>query len=132
MMVGGLHFEASDIRQMPLPIQEKVAMAMIPPAEKLKCDPRVFARCPYKGTCISLDKAEFPEGSDCEAFHKKVLTTSITNGDHIRAMNDMELAAFLHSITRACADRSCRSCPIGDQNCIVMLHWIRQPEKGWY
>lgn len=130
-MSGGLRFEAEDIRQMPVHMQEQVAMAMLPTLEKLKCDPRVFARCPYNGTCVSPDEAEFTAGSDCDVFNKRVLSTPVTNGDHIRTMSDMELAGFIHAATRACADRNCGACPIGDANCIVMLHWIRQPKAGW-
>lgn len=62
----------------------------------LKCDPRVFARCPYKGSCVSLEQAEFTEGSDCEKFNQKVLNAPVTNGDKIRMMNDTELARLLN------------------------------------
>ena len=61
----------------------------------LKCDPRVFARCPYKGSCVSLEHAEFTEGSDCDRFNQKVLNAPVTNGDRIRMMNDMELSKLL-------------------------------------
>lgn len=61
----------------------------------LKCDPRVFAQCPYKGSCGSYEHAEFPEGSDCDRFNQKILNTPVTNGDRIRMMNDAELARFL-------------------------------------
>lgn len=61
----------------------------------MKCDPRVFARCPYKGSCVSLEQAEFAEGSDCEKFNQKVLNAPVTNGDKIRMMNDTELARLL-------------------------------------
>lgn len=97
----------------------------------LKCDPRVFARCPYNKTCITPEQTEFAEGSDCDLFNQKVLSTPVTNGDYIRTMNDRELATFLHTITRACADRACSTCPIGEQNCTVMLMWVRRPEMGW-
>lgn len=96
-----------------------------------QCDPRVFARCPYQKSCVSLEHAKFLEGSDCDLFNQKVLNTPITNADHIRAMTNRELAVFLHTVTRACADRNCGSCPIGPQNCAVMLAWIKQPETGW-
>lgn len=97
----------------------------------LKCDPRVFTRCPYKKSCGSLEHANFEQGSDCDLFNQKVLNTPVTIADRIRGMEDMELAMFLHTITRACADRKCEECPIGENNCTVMLHWIRQPELEW-
>ena len=96
----------------------------------IKCDPRAFARCPYKKTCVSLEHAEFAQGSDCDIFNKKILEKPTTNADAIRGMSDRELADFLHTITRACADRACDSCPIGPQNCIVMLYWVKKPEGG--
>ena len=94
----------------------------------MKCDPRAFARCPYNATCGSPEQAEFAEGSDCYLFNKKVLENPVTNADKIRGMSDMELATFLHTATRACADHDCSSCPIGEQNCIVMLHWLKKSE----
>lgn len=94
----------------------------------LKCDPRAFARCPYNATCISADQAEFAENSDCFLFNKKILETPATNADKIRGMSDIELATFLYTATRACADNDCGSCSIGQQNCMVMLHWLRKPE----
>ena len=91
----------------------------------MKCDPRAFARCPYNKTCITPEQTEFEEGSDCFLFNKKVLSNAITNGDYLRGMSDMELASFLHTITRACADRNCAACPIGESNCTVMLYWVK-------
>lgn len=95
-----------------------------------KCDTRAFARCPYNKTCSPIKDAVFPEGSDCDLFNQKVLSKPITNADRIRGMNDRELATYLYTITRACADRNCGGCPIGPDNCIVMLHYLRQPEMG--
>lgn len=92
----------------------------------LKCDPRAFARCPYNKTCVCPEQAEFSEDSDCFLFNKKVLEAPITNADKIRGMSDLELSIFLHTITRACADHDCGSCPIGEMNCIVMLHWLKK------
>lgn len=94
----------------------------------MKCDPRAFARCPYKGSCVNLEEAEFAEGSDCDLFNKRILERPITNADKIRGMSDLELSFFLHNITRACADHDCSSCPIGEQNCIVMLYWLKKSE----
>lgn len=96
-----------------------------------KCDPRAFARCPYNGTCLKPELAEFQEGSDCDAFNRKVLNGKITNGDVIRGMNDRELAVFLYTITRACADRTCETCPIGGENCIVMIPWVKKEYTRW-
>lgn len=95
----------------------------------LKCDPRVFARCPYKGSCVTIEKAVFPEGSDCDLFNRKVLQTPITNADHIRGMSDIELSTFLYTVTRACADHACDNCPIGEGNCTVLMYWLRQQVK---
>lgn len=139
-MQGGMRLDNDDIRALPLHMQEQVGVAIanqmaqaVPVAGReekkaLKCDPRVFARCPYKGTCGSIEDAEFCEGSDCDLFNKKVLSAAVTNADHIRGMSDMELATFLHTATRACADRNCAVCPIGIENCAVMLHWLKKPE----
>lgn len=93
-----------------------------------KCDPRAFARCPYNKTCDPVGQATFQEGSDCDQFNRKVLSTPVTNADGIRGMSDRELAVFLYTATRACADRNCASCPIGPENCIVLLSWLKQPE----
>ena len=94
----------------------------------LKCDPRAFARCPYKESCFSVEQAEFTKGSDCDLFNQRILERPITNADKIRGMSDLELSTFLHTITRACADHDCGNCPIGEQNCIVMLHWLKKSE----
>lgn len=94
-----------------------------------RCDPRAFARCPYNKTCVPIEEATFTEGSDCDQFNQKVLRTPITNADRIRGMSDMELANFLYTLSRACADRNCAACPIGEGNCTVMLYWLKQTEK---
>ena len=96
----------------------------------LKCNPRAFARCPYNKTCVSVEMAEFTEGSDCHRFNNKVLDMPPTNGDRIRGMEDRDLASFLTAITRACADRRCDLCPIGNPACIAMIHWVKQEEGG--
>ena len=95
-----------------------------------KCDPRAFARCPYNKTCASVEEATFSEGSDCDQFNQKVLRTPITNADRIRGMSDMELATFLYTATRSCSSHECTNCPIGEANCPVLLHWLRQPEEA--
>lgn len=93
----------------------------------MRCDPRAFARCPYNKTCVSPEQAEFTEGSDCDIFNQKISADMPTEADRIRRMSDVELSLFLHSVTRACADKNCGACPIGANNCIVLLHWLRQP-----
>lgn len=94
-----------------------------------KCDPRAFARCPYNKTCAPVGTAEFTEGSDCDAYNRKVLQTPITEADKIRGMSDMELATFLYTLSRSCADHQCGECPIGPDNCIVMLPWLKRNAK---
>ena len=91
-----------------------------------KCDPRAFARCPYNKTCVPVEEATFTEGSDCDIFNQKVLRTPITYADSIRGMTDRELAVFRYTVRRACADHACHTCPIGQENCIVLLHWLKQ------
>lgn len=95
----------------------------------MHCDPRAFARCPYNKTCVSPEQTEFTEGSDCDLFNQKVLEKPMTEADNIRRMSDVELSLFLYEVTRCCADKNCAACPIGEQNCIVMLYWLRQPRE---
>ena len=47
-----------------------------------KCDPRAFARCPYKATCAPIEEATFMEGSDCDLYNQKVLRTPLTKHHH--------------------------------------------------
>lgn len=106
----------------------------------LKCDPRVFARCPYKGSCVSLEEAVFTEGSDCEKFNQKVLNAPVTNGDKIRMMNDTELARLLSrfenldDVLHYCRNKpECRQITENDgavpeaecRKCLVQ--WLRAP-----
>lgn len=60
-----------------------------------KCDPRAYAQCPTHQYCGSCADAEFMEGSECDQFNQSVLSKPVTNGDHFRAMSNMELADFL-------------------------------------
>ena len=134
-----MRLTGQNLRILPLHLQEQVGLAILARmeengpdeegAEEVKCDPRVFSRCPYNKTCGSIQDADFKEGSDCHLFNNRILANPVTNGDRIRGMNDMELANFLYTITRACADRDCDKCPIGQQNCIVMLYWVKQPAE---
>lgn len=145
-MKGGMHV---DPKELPLPLREQVGVKIVAELAKttsvarqfategegsgdavLKCDPRVFARCPYNKTCVSPEEATFTEGSDCHQFNQRVLNTPVTHFDRIRMLDDREMAAYLYTLTRACADRKCSECPIGPENCIVLLHWGRQLELG--
>ena len=63
----------------------------------LRCDPRVFARCPYNRSCISLEEAVFAEGSDCDLFNRRILESPVTNGDRFRSLNDAQLCKVLYS-----------------------------------
>ena len=95
----------------------------------LKCDPRAFARCPYKRSCVSVEEATFTEDSDCDKFNQKVLQSKETNADKIRAMSDRELATFLYTLSRSCADHACLTCPIGAVNCQVLLAWLKRTRE---
>jgi len=95
----------------------------------LKCDPRAFVRCPYNKTCVSVEQATFTEGSDCEKFNQRILQSKETNADHIRSMSDRELATFLYTLSRSCADHACLTCPIGMGNCTVMLAWLKRSRE---
>lgn len=143
-MPGGLRLNTDQLRALPLNMQEQVGLHIaaqmaqaIPEVGQIhnirsdtmpKCDPRAFARCPYHKTCVSPEQADFMDGSDCDLFNKRILENPITVADKIRGMSDVELANFLFTATRACADKDCTSCPIGETNCIVMLYWLRKPE----
>lgn len=62
----------------------------------MKCDPRAFARCPYKKQCSdSPEHTSFYEGTECDYFNQEVIRTSLTNADTLRAMSDGELAEQL-------------------------------------
>lgn len=92
----------------------------------LQCNPRAFARCPYKATCAPVEKATFREDSDCDLWNQKVLRNPITNADRIRGMSDREMATFLYTLSRSCADHACLTCPIGMENCQVILRWLKR------
>lgn len=132
-MSQGMRMEG---RELPLAMQEQAAVAIVnqlsqaQPGNMMKCDPRVFARCPYNATCVSVEQAEFREGSDCHKFSEKILENPPTHGDRIRGMNDRELALFLMDVVRCCTDRDCGNCPIGYPNCITMPYWVQQKETG--
>lgn len=66
----------------------------------MKCDPRAFARCPYrKGCSDSPEHTSFYEGTECDYFNQQVIHAPPTNADRIRAMSDEELAAYLAEIS---------------------------------
>lgn len=92
----------------------------------IKCDPRAKARCPYKGMCGRNDDFYFNDGSECDIFNQKIIT-SYTNADHIRAMSDEKLAVMLKCPNEMgmaeipcdhSDDKNCRKC---------LLAWLKQP-----
>ena len=58
----------------------------------IRCDPRVYAKCPTRKVCGQVGQAEYFEGSDCDKFAETVLSAPPTCADHIRSMTDEELA----------------------------------------
>ena len=95
----------------------------------LKCDPRVFARCPYKGTCGRIEDAKFSEGSDCHKFNQRMLSAPITVADDIRAKSDPQLFVFLYTLIASCKAGDCAACPVGAENCDNLKNWIKSESK---
>lgn len=95
----------------------------------LKCDPRAFARCPYKASCGRIEDAEFPEGSDCDKFNQKILSASITVADDLRAKSDPQLYLFLYTLINSCKAGDCLICPIGADNCANLKGWLKSENK---
>ena len=87
----------------------------------IKCDPRAKARCPYKKPCCGDGEGYFVEGSKCDKFNQRILEPPPTNADHIRAMSDEELAAFLIDV-----DIDGATLPFTNN----WLDWLRQPWEG--
>lgn len=147
-MNGGMRFDNDDIRALPLHMQEQVGVALVaqiaqanPVAVReetkeeqnmLKCDPRAYARCPYKGSCVDLENAQFPEGGDCHLFNQKVLSSQMTEADYIRTMSDPQLYLFLYTLTRSCAEKNCQACPIGAENCANLRQWLKSIKTEGY
>lgn len=143
-MANGMRLDSEQLREMPLHMQEQVGVALVnqmaqavpvagreekqPAAVSVmkKCDPRVYARCLYNSMCLSPPDAEFPEGSDCDLFSKRVMASPETEADHIRGMSDPQLYLFLYTVTRSCRDQNCTACPIGPENCQNLRQWLKQ------
>ena len=89
----------------------------------VKCDPRAKARCPYKKQCCGDNEGYFVEGSECDKFNQRILEPPPTNADHIRSLNDEELAEFIAS------QRVCQICHRRLNNCFPedVGNWLRQP-----
>ena len=95
----------------------------------LKCDPRAFARCPYKASCGRIEEAEFTEGSDCDKFNQRILSKPITVADDIRGKSDPQLFLFLYTIINSCKAGCCGACPIGAENCGALKNWLKSESK---
>lgn len=104
----------------------------------MKCDPRAFAKCPYRAQCGDSPKhAEFAEGSECDDFNRDIINAPLTNADRIRAMSDEELAKEMcHRSIDAICDIVCG----GDCKAIktlnrtskevcrdIILAWLHRP-----
>jgi len=138
-----MRIENDAIRQMPLHIQEQVGVAIASQlaqaspvagqqkgeSEMLRCDPRAFARCPYKGSCGRIEDAEFPEDSDCHKFNRRILSTPVTVSDDIRAKSDPQLFLFLYTLISSCKAGDCGACPIGEKNCSNLRNWLKSESK---
>lgn len=62
----------------------------------LKCDPRAFARCPYRKECSDgPEHTSFYKGTECDYFNQQVIHAPLTNADIIRSMTDEELAEYI-------------------------------------
>lgn len=98
-----------------------------------KCDPRAFAKCPYREMCGDISNALFADGSECDEFNEKVIEQPMTNSDRIRAMSNEELAK---AIEARCTYNLCEivcgnSCNAFSKNeCLLkILDWLQQPAK---
>ena len=85
-----------------------------------RCSKKAFALCPDRFFCGCVDDATFTEGSECDAFNKQALKI-MSNGDHIRSMDDLELAKFLSTWAQHPFDWR--------QNPEATCWWIREPWK---
>lgn len=100
----------------------------------LKCDPRAFARCPYRKQCSdSPEHTSFYVGTECDDFNRNILEAPMTNADKIRAMSDEELTEWL------CQSLECNFCKAHMQNIPArsrcenhargILKWLQQPAE---
>lgn len=140
-----MRIDNDTIRQMPLHIQEQVGVAIASQlaqsnpvagqpeakgeAQMLKCDPRVFARCPYKGSCGRIEDAVFTENSDCHKFNQRILSVPITVADNLRRKSDPQLYLFLYTLINSCKTGNCQICPIGAENCANLRGWLKSESK---
>lgn len=103
----------------------------------LKCDPRAFARCPYRKECSdSPEHTSFYEWTECDYFNQQVIHAPLTNADRIRAMTDEELAEFLRRVhvdpCSACCDNLywCRRNNATEPVCQKhFFKWLQQPAE---
>lgn len=103
----------------------------------IKCDPRVYARCPTRESCEI--GAEYAKDSECAQFAESVLNQPATNADVIRRMSDEELAdAMCRNPIFTVCDAVCK----GDCKAVdtlndtkeavckrTILDWLRQPAE---
>ena len=102
----------------------------------MKCDPRAFARCPYrKGCSDSPEHTSFYEGTECDYFNQQVIHAPPTNADRIRAMSDEELSEFISRIEigdfgqQVYGKTFCDMCK-GQYECDdCRLWWLQQPAE---
>lgn len=89
----------------------------------MKCDPRAFARCPYRKECSdSPEHTSFYEGTECDYFNQQVIYAPLTNADRIRAMSDEELADW--AINKAPNIGKCYT-----DSRLGVLDWLQQPAE---
>ena len=99
----------------------------------MKCDPRAFARCPYRKECSdSPEHTSFYKGTECDYFNQQVIHAPLTNADRIRAMNDDELATMLFDYkecNKNCIMSSGKHCYEICEEESVILKWLQQPAE---
>lgn len=57
---------------------------------------------------------------DMQTFTPRI----VTNGDRLRAMKSIELAAFIGTLTSVCNEQRCEDCPIGRIGCLCDMSTI--------
>lgn len=99
----------------------------------MKCDPRAFARCPYRKECSdSPEHTSFYVGTECDYFNQQVIHAPLTNADRIRAMSDDELATMLFDYkecNKNCIMSSEKHCYEICEEESVILKWLQQPAE---
>lgn len=100
----------------------------------LKCDPRAFARCPYRKECSdSPEHTSFYAGTECDDFNRNILKMPMTNADRIRSMSNEELSKFLCEFRSCDSDgHPCNGCK-AERYCYTghtgMEDWLQQPAE---